>query len=273
MSEVPHTPIALPSPNQPPTPPGGGPPPKTLTRWDSFIGDIASGVKLVDAMNARFVTRADIETMCRLDDGGVQRQRWHDARLSGRKREWSLFDFEDIFDRIAAGAKVDDAIMEVKGCGPGNFYALVNADPDLRAQYRTAKESYSLIVGETLMGIAADNSNDTIDNGIKGEIPNMAAVTRSKLQVDTGFRYIASYNTKLFGEKKDNVNVQVNMNLGERLEAARTREKLRDTRVTPKQMEQAVDAVFSEKPESPPTEWVDEPEEPKPIDTVWREEQ
>jgi hypothetical protein len=272
MSKLPNTPFLLPCPNQPPTPLGGGPPPKTLTRWDTFIGDIASGLPLTTAMEKCYITRADIETMCRLDDGGLQRQRWLDARTAGRKSAWTVFEFEDIFERIASGMKVDDAVMAVKGktAHETSFYALINSDSDLRAQYRVAKEACSLVIGEELFDYADDKRNDTLAGPKGGEIPNMAAVSRSKLQVETRLRYIGAYNARLFGEKKEAVNVQVNLNYAERLEEARTRATQRETRVTPKQMQQAIDATFSEKTATvdSDTTWMDD----KPTDTVWREE-
>jgi hypothetical protein len=54
-------------------------------RWDEFLGEIAAGMKLPDAMNKCHIARADIEAMCRLDDGGLQRQRWLEARTGGRR--------------------------------------------------------------------------------------------------------------------------------------------------------------------------------------------
>lgn len=256
MSAVPIIPRNLPDP-----PPAGPLAPRTLERWDQFLGGVASGMGLPEAKMKYLMTTADIEACARID--GLQMQRWKDARLAGRKRSWTLFQFEDIFDRVASGMMIDEAVMAVKGMpvSQTDFYALVNADPDLREQYRTAKESYSLIVGESVIGISDDDKNDTLDT-LKGPIPNMAAVTRSKLKVDTRFRYIGAYNAKLFGEKKDNVNVQVNIDHVGSLEAARERAKLQDKRVTPKQMAAAIDATFSEKPEPALDDW----------DTQWREE-
>jgi hypothetical protein len=272
MSAVPVTPRCLPSPNQPPAPPGGGPPSKTLTRWDTFIGDIASGLELVEAMNKCYITRANIETMCRLDDGGLQRQRWHDARLAARKSKMNELDLEEFFGRIASGLTIKEAQVEVFGAANRHMIEVITADADLYARYKRALEARTLVVVEDVLVDVRDRTRDIIVND-KGPAPNMAAVSRDKLIAETTMRVVGSWNTKMYGEKKDQVAVQVNLNLGEKLEAARNRDKLRETRVTPKQMQSAVDAVFSEKPEPPPTEWVDEPEESKPLDTVWREEQ
>lgn len=243
-----------------------------VTPWDSFLGAIAVGTKLEEAMLKCKVTTADIETMCRLDDGGIQRQRWQDARLAGRRRKWTVFEFEDLFSRVAGGAKIDDAVMAVKGVTPQGcyFYEMINADPLLHAQYMAAKKAYSLKIGEDLFDIVDDQSRDTLA-GKHGEQSNMAAVSRDKLRAETRIRYIASYNSKLFGEKKDQVNVQVNVNHAETLEAARDRAKQRDKRVTPTQIKNAVDAVFSEKPAAPAADddkWMDD----KPTDPQWRED-
>lgn len=249
-----------------------GIPARTLTRWDTFIGDIASGMAFGDAQKKCYVTRADIETMTRLDDGGLQRQRYKDAITAGRKRAWSIFEFQDIWDRIASGMTNEAAVKAVKGTDIANtdFYAIVNADPDLWADFRKAQEARSLFLGESVLVEAANREGDVLE-GPKGPMPNMANVTRSKLVVDTTFRYIGAYNSKLFGEKKDNVQVNVQINHAERLEEARARATQRERRVTPKQMAAAIDATFSEKTAEPAvddTNWMDD----KPVETVWREE-
>jgi hypothetical protein len=232
-------------------------------RWDLFLGEIAAGMTLGKAMKAHKVCRADIETMCRLNDGGVQQKRWDDARVAGAKRGWTLFEFEDVMQQLASGKTIDEAMIAVKGvpAGQTQFYWLLAVDEDLQARYRKAKQAYSLMLGEGIVEIADNKTGDTLPGPKGGEIPNMANVTRDKLRIDARWRYMAAYHTRLFGEKKDTVNVQVNVNHAERLEEARERAKLQDKRVTPKQMADAVEAVFSEKTEEPApevTEWVDE---------------
>jgi hypothetical protein len=263
MSAIPIIPRNLPDP-----PPAGPLAPRTLERWDQFLGGVASGMGLPEAKLKYLMTTADIEACARID--GLQMQRWKDARLAGRKRKWTLFQFEDIFDLVASGVDIDTAVMRVKGVpvAQTDFYALVNADPELRDGYRTAKESYSLVIGENLRAEARNKEGDILETP-KGPIPNQANVNRSKLIVETDFRYIAAYNAKLFGEKKDNVNVQVNIDHVGSLEAARERAKLQDKRVTPSQMKAAIDATFSEKQvtDVDPT-----PGREDAWDTQWREE-
>lgn len=265
MSTFPATPINFPDPGKSPVPT------KTITRWDTFIGDLASGMLIEAACRKSYITRADIETMLRLDDGGIQKQRYKEARVAGRRSEWTEFELEDLFARIAAGDTVDAACTAVKGqtARELNFWTLINSDPELRTRYREAKEAHAMIIGEDTISLADDKTDDVL-LGPKGPMPNMANVTRSKLQVDTRFRYMASYNAKLFGEKKDAPQVNIQINHAERLEEARSRASLRENRVTKQQLKDVVDATFSEKTAeaAAPTEWVDE----VPLDTVWREE-
>jgi hypothetical protein len=265
MTAVPMTPRSLPDPGKPPTPV------RTLTRWDTFIGDLSSGLGITESMKKCYVTRADIETMCRLDDGGLQRQRFEDARLAGLKSAWSVFDFEHFFALIAEGKKVDEAHLAVRGVPiQTGFYYLLNADAELAGKYRKAKEAAMLAMADGVLELADDNSGDTLDGPRGGEIPNMAAVGRSKLQVDTRLRLMGAFHAKLFGERKDNVAVQVNINPAERLEEARARANNRGV-VAPKKVE-AIDAQFSEVTPVPAadtdTSWIDAAS----TDTVWREE-
>ena len=262
MSQLPLTPKSLPNPGKPPTPS------KTVERWDSFLGAIASGTPLADAMLKTYISRADIETMTRLP-GGLELARWTEARHAGRKSAWSILDFEEIFARIAEGSTVVEALTAVRGTKDAvGFYHIINSDPELNAMFRKAKEACSINMVEDILPLADDKTGDVIDTP-KGPIPNNAAVQRSKLQVDTRLRIVGSYHSRLFGEKKDQVNVQVNINHAERLEEARNRATLRDKKITPKQMRDAIDATFSEKPPAPAAEaWEDE----KPTDAIWREE-
>jgi hypothetical protein len=261
MGALPNTPFDLPNPGLPAVPS------KTLTRWDTFIGDIASGMPLADAMLKTYISRADIETMCRLDDGGMQKQRWEEAERAGRKRAWTVFELKDIFGFIAEGKTIKDAQLAAVGKFDPTFSRLLVDDPDMNAQYRKALEARSLTVVEEIIGIVDDDSRDTLETA-KGPIPNMAAVSRDKLKSETRLRVAGAWNTKLYGEKKDNVQVNVQINHAERLEEARTRAQLKDKRVTPKQMQAAIDATFSEKTVDNDTAWMDE----KPADSQWREE-
>lgn len=264
MSSLPQTPRSLPNPGRPPEPI------KTLERWDTFLGDVASGMPLDEAMKKCYITRADIETCSR--QNALQMQRWNDARVAGRKTKWNTLQIEEIFGEIATGKTIEDAQLAVMGTVDQRFHQLIIQDPELYTMYRRALEARALVVGEKIFDIVDDDTKDTLA-GKHGDIPNMAAVGRSKLRAETRLRVMAAWNNKLYGEKKDQVNVQVNINAAERLENARARVKnLRDAPKPKPLSRDAVDAEFRVIPaeEQAPldTKWMDEPA----TDSTWREE-
>jgi hypothetical protein len=253
--QVAATPRGLPDPGAPPKPV------QTLTRWTQFLGSIAAGIALPDAMLKHFISRADIEACVR--SSAEERTRWDEARLAALKRGWSAFDFEDIFERIAGGMPVQEAICAVRGAAAatGNAYSAFNriiiADSTLNEMYMAALKSRALVMSEQIIEIADDASNDMAHNDKGGEVPNNAAVNRSKLQVETRARLMGAWHTKMFGEAKQPVQVAVQINHAVRLEEARVR---RDTRTVAKASipQRVMDAAFSEAevvPEKP--EWDD----------------
>jgi len=250
-----------------------GPPPvptKTLTRWSSLLGAIATGMPLQDAMLKFWMTRADIEACVRSDP--LERQKWDAARIAALKREWSVLEVEDVFAEIASGKSLKDAVAAVKGIETEDarrhaisFSRLVVQDQELNERYLLALKSRALVVGEEIIDIADDKTDDTLETGGKsGTVPNNANVNRSKLQVETRLRLMQGWYPKLFREKADQttqVNVQVNH--AARLEDARTRAAMKKpsapTAVSRAQMEAAVDAVFSEAPKADlDTAWLDQ---------------
>lgn len=250
--QVAMTPRGLPEPGAPPVPE------KTMSRWTQFLGSIAAGVHLPDAMMKHYITRADIEAAIRSDPG--ERQRWDEARLAAQKIGWSAFDFEDIFQRIAAGMPVNKAVAEVKGdSGPihATFNKIIIADSVLNEQYMAALKSRALVMQEEIIELADDNGSDVIHND-KGPAPNNAAVNRSKLQVETRLRLMGAWHTKLFGEQKNQVQVNVQVNHAERLEQARSRAVSHKATVT-RIPQKLIDAAFKDVPAA----------EPEPLDTSW----
>ena len=262
IQQVPRT---LQDPGPPPTPQ------KTLTRWNQFLGSISTGMLLQDAMLKHFMTRADIEACCLVPE---ERKRWNDARLAARKRTWSALDFEDIFQRIAAGEKVKDAIDAVRGTvgnSTTDFMAIILADAALNEQYMTALKSRAIKLGEELIDIADDDSRDTLVND-KGPLPNNAAVNRDKLRVETRQRLMGSWFPKLFGDQKNQMQVNVQVNYAERLEAARARAKGQRAAITKAPDPAVVEAAFRELPAAETdTSWLDEKPKEDPLDTTWLE--
>lgn len=265
LAVIAQTPRSLPDPGPPPA---GS---KTLTRWNQFLGAIAAGETLPEAMKRFLITRADIETCVRSDP--AQYEAWQNARLSAVRRTWSALELEDVFERIAGGMSITDALATVKGNthAYSQFLRLVTQDEAVHAQYKRALQARSFHVSEEIVGIADDNKNDIIA-GPKGDIPNMAAVNRSKLRVDTRARLMSAWNKKMFGEKANDVQVNVQVNHAARLEEARQRATTKVVKKDPQQLRDAIDAAFAEVgSETKPaegTEWMDAP---APVDTSWLE--
>ena len=253
--QVPATAKSLTDPPAPPTPQ------KTLSRWDLFLGEIAVGTPIQDAMLKHYMTRADIEACVRR--APEERQRWDDARLAARKRAWTVFEIEDILKKISGGMPIGQAVCEVKGTEStttiAEFTYLCSVDPELHDRYMRACKSRAIIVGEEVLTIADDAKDDTLP-GRWGDIPNQAAVNRSKLKVEARTRLMSAWFPKLFSEKSSTqVNVQIN-NHAARLEEARQRANTRSA-VRP---EKTIEATFTE------AELVES--KPEVVDTAWLEE-
>ncbi len=246
--ELPATPKSLKDPGAPPAPQ------KTLSRWDQFLGAVAVGTPIQEAMLKHYMTRADIEACVRR--APEERVRWNDARLSARKRKWDVFVLEDIFAKIAMGSSIEDAIIAVNGANSGfeEFMRLCTEDPELNELYLRAIKSRALLEQERVLTIVDDAKGDTLP-GRWGDIPNQAAVNRAKLKAETRLHLMSSWYRKLFAEKDaSQVNIQIN-NHAARLEEARQRASSRMVKLP----EKVVEAEFQEvKPEPVDTSWLEE---------------
>lgn len=266
---VASTPRSLVDPGPPPTPE------KTLTRWEQFLGSIAVGVHLQDAMLKHYMTRADIETCVR--HSPENRTAWNDARVAALKRGWTTFDFEDIFERIAGGMGIREALLGVKGLNSTSlFNRIVTQDMALNEQYLAALKAKSLVYQEEIIEMADDKSQDIIENETKWGVttlPNNAAVNRSKLQAETRLRLMGAWNTKMFGESKQSTQVNVQVNYAEKLESARTRSTHRSSEPAqlPALTREFVEAAFQDVPPDQDLSWLDEPAKDPATDTTWLE--
>jgi hypothetical protein len=242
-----------------------------MDRWTQFLGSIASGMQLADAMMKHYITRADIEACVRLDP--AERQRWEEARIAGRKRKWSAFDLEEIFAEIAAGSPIKAAVQATR---PGSkaykeFVDLCANDSEWKAQYEAALRARSLAESENIIEIADGDGDDTLDNGKGGLVPHSAKVNRDKLRVETRSRLMAAWHTRMFGERKNDVQVNVQVNHAATLEEARSRAKQRratkvegTTRELPLVRVSDNDTDWDHIPKESGTEPV--------LSTIWREE-
>ena len=159
------------------------------------------------------------------------------------RRGWTILHIEDVCHRIASGVETGQALVEVRGFEDLTFLELVAHDPEVHRRFMAAQQVKSYRDAERLIQIANDDSKDKLENA-KGPIPNQAAVGRSKLKWEALRFNMGAYHPKLFGEKKDNVQVNVQINHAEVLEAAQQRAKLRG-KGAPKVTQQVIDAAFT----------------------------
>ncbi len=255
MSAVPQTPISMVDPGKPPAPS------RLLTRWEEFLGSIAAGMLLQDAMLKHFITRAEIEAKCLV---AAEQKRWNEARAAARRKNWSILDLELVFSEIGCGLTVADAVNDVKPGAYAGFHDIVTIDPELNAQYLAALKLRAMHVGEGILEIADCKDDDTLDTGGKaGVVPNNANVNRDKLRVEARLRLMKAWYPQVWGDKPTTqVNVQINH--AEKLEGARAR--AREKRAIPSSrqlLDQAIEATFSE---VVPAGTKDDP-----MDTTWME--
>lgn len=233
------------------TPDGPKPPfpMKVLDRWDQFLGSIRAGVHLKDAMAQHYLTRADIEACCLDPD---RRASWLESRAVAHRKGWDLFQFEEIFSEIAGGSTVVKALEKVYPAGDySKFLMIIANDPLLKDQYDQALKASAISQADVLRELADDKTGDVLHQE-KGPVGNTANVNRSKLQVETRLRLMASWNKRMFGEDRAAAQVQVNVNYAAELEEARERAKTRRaTEISRSELEKAVEASFTEVPASP----------------------
>lgn len=252
ISTLPVTPTSLPDPGAPPV---GT---KTLSRWNQFLGAIAAGEGLTESMLKYYISRKDIEACVRSDP--AEYEKWSAARMAAHRKTFTTIVLEDIFAIIAGGGTTKEAL---EGVGLSNhiteFNKLCALDPEVNKQFMDACKARTLHMAQEVVEIADNDTDDVLDAGDRGFIPNNAAVNRAKLRVETRMRLMGAYNKKLFGEKNGpDVNVAVQVNHAAALEEARSR---RDTRkpakISPRQIQAAIDAEFIVPGKEEDTSWMD----------------
>lgn len=239
---------------------------RALSRWHHFIGSVATGITVQDAMLKHLIKRSEIEAICRSNKQELKKYR--EAVLAGLRSAYSEMDLDELFNRVAMGLTINEAFVEVFGREiTPTFYKLLREDTDLEERYQTALKTKATLEVEKVLEIVDETSNDTLDGPKGGEIPNMAAVQRSRLRADTRMALAGRWYRRLFGEDKDQTQVTVNVNLAERLE--RGIQRLRGVALTQQERSEAIDAeVVPVVVQKMDTSWMDE----KPNETIWREE-
>jgi hypothetical protein len=216
-----------------------------LARWNGYLKSITAGMSPADAMQLHGILWREVESV--VLSSPIESQRWREARLQGTASRFSLLDRDELFARIARGVPVETAVAEVRSGDAAqdvaDLFELVEALPEWQERYEAAMRAKGLRDVQQIEEIADDDAKDII-SGPKGDIPNMAAVSRAKLRVEARQWRLAKMDPKRFGDQsKTQVNVQI-INHAEVLETARTRAKVRDKGVTRAQMAQVIEAAF-----------------------------
>lgn len=262
MTSIPQLPARFPDPPDSPRAV------KTISRWDGFLGSVAAGMTIPDAMLKHYVKKADIETMCRASKEELKK--FQQAKLAGLRSAYSEFDLDEFFNRVAMGTLVADAFKEVFGTPPSpTFYKVLREDSELEERYQDALKTKAMLEMEKAINIIDDDSNDTLPGPKGGAIPNMAAVQRSRLKFEGRSKLAGNWYRRLYGEQKEKAEVTVNFNLVERME--RGIANARAGKVVAAKLEDPIDAQFTPVVvEKQDASWMED--KPKDMDTTWLEE-
>ena len=110
--------------------------------------------------------------------------------------------FQNVCELIAKGYTVHNATKELKQINYGKFNRIVaTKHPLILETYARACEERELLIFESILEEANDRTNDVIINDKGVLIPNNANVQRSRLIIDTKFRFLSQMNNKKYGSK------------------------------------------------------------------------
>jgi hypothetical protein len=104
---------------------------------------------------------------------------------------------EEICLRIAAGETLKKICKGADMPNKDTVIRWVLKKPDFAEMYNFARQVQAELLGDEILDIAKDNSNDKNEDGT----PNHANVQRSRLEVDTIKWYLARINARKWGDK------------------------------------------------------------------------
>jgi hypothetical protein len=221
--------------------------------WSSFLKSVAEGASPTEAMQRHLILWREVELI--VLSSQIESKRWREARLMSKASRWSLSNRDEVFERLgAAGAEPERVIAEVLGGenierDVADFYELCEAIPEWQERYAAVMRARGLREEQQDLEIADDTSRDVLDTGGKaGRIPNGAAVQRDKLRVDVRRSQRAAWNPERWGERRNNVQVNIEVNHAAALEAARDRVTQARRRFSKEDKEGAADAVYTQAP-------------------------
>lgn len=108
---------------------------------------------------------------------------------------------DEILRRVAEGEPLR-AILRSDERFPGKsvFYTWLEADPDLKARFRQAREEGADAIAEECLEIADDGTNDYV-MGKDGLVLDAEHIQRSKLRVWTRLQLLAKWFPQKYGDK------------------------------------------------------------------------
>jgi hypothetical protein len=219
--------------------------------WTRFLESLAAGAPLVEAMGQHKLTTRQIEE---LTLNPAEAARFFEAQQLARRRNWTVWDIDEISRRVAMGMTCKAAVIAVKGEDlRADLYELMAADEAIAERFSTAERTAARVMEEEMLEIADDKEGDVLQTP-KGPIPSSANVARARLQWDVRRASQVVRDRPRYGEHtRPAVELTFNIDHAGRLEEARAR--ARDRRATPRQVEEAIDASFTpvEAPAAPPT--------------------
>jgi hypothetical protein len=200
--------------------------------WSRFIGTIATGTKVADAMKAVGIKRSELEGAMRVNS--IAKEQYQAAKMDALRRNWTQDEIEDVMVSIMTGQHGGylNKILEDLMLDQRSFYVLMTRDPEVRELYEEARQIQAENMADKMQMIADDGENDTYtDDKGRTRVDN-DVVQRSRLRVDTMKWRVSKLHWKRFGDKvQQEQNVNLNVNHAEKLEQGRKRlEKLNATR-------------------------------------------
>jgi len=122
--------------------------------------------------------------------------------------------FDDIIDAISTTADGLRKICSEAGTDPKEFYRHISKYTDDCQRYARAKEAQAQVIFDNMRTVAADGSSDFVTDADGNEKFQSEHVQRSKLIVETDKWVLAKLKPKVYGDKIEQTNTNINIDAG-----------------------------------------------------------
>lgn len=195
--------------------------PKT---WQTFIGLVADGHLVPEAMRESGIRRHQLEGALRVDSNA--RAQYEEAKIAAVRRNWDVETIEEVFTRLMTceqgGYLVK--ILEDMGLDSASFYRLIQRDPQIKEMYDEARQIQAEVMADELQAIADYGMNDTYTDRRGNVRVDQDVVQRSRLRVDTLKWRLAKLHHKRFGDRiQQDQSIDLKVDHVSRLDEARKR--------------------------------------------------